>query len=81
MCLLGIHLAGGLTASSYLQPNPSAKLLTALSWKHYRKCVCLGSGLLYQSQTAGTRALSTMPGFQQQQITFQTERKKEWLHK
>lgn len=65
MCLLGIHLTGGLTAASYLQPDWSAILLTMLSWKHYRKCVCLGSALLYQSQTAGTKALSTMPGFQQ----------------
>ena len=81
MCLLGIHLTGELTASSYLQPNRSAILLTELSWKHYRKCVCLGSALLYQSQTAGTRALSTMPGFQYQQTTFQTEKKQEWLRK
>lgn len=64
-CLFGIRLTGELTAASYLQPNRSAILLTTLSWKHYRKCVCQGSALLYQFQTAGTHALSTTPGFQQ----------------
>lgn len=75
-CLFGIHLTGELTAASYLQPNRSAILLTMLSWKHYRKCVCQGSVLLYQFQTAGTHALSTTPGFQQWQTTFQKEKKK-----
>lgn len=81
VCIVGIHLTGELTAASYLQPNWSAILLTELSWKRYRKRVCLGSTLLYQSKTAGTRALSTMPGIQQQQTEFQTEKKGKWLLK
>lgn len=61
LCLLGICLAGGLTSASSLQPYWSVILLWELSWKHYRKHVYLRSALLYQSQTAGTKALSTMP--------------------
>lgn len=74
MWLLGIHSTGGLTASSYLQPLQSAILLTELSWKHYRKYVCLGSALFYQSQAAGAGALSATQWFRLQQTTFQKER-------
>ena len=41
-------------------------LTTRLSLRHHRKCVCLRSAFLYQSQTAGARALHTMRGFRGQ---------------
>ena len=41
-------------------------LTTRLSLRHHRKCVCLRSAFLYQSQTAGARALHTMRGIRGQ---------------
>lgn len=43
--------------ASSLQPKQSAILLSTLSWKHYRKCVCQGSARLYQFQTVGALRL------------------------